>query len=268
MKIKSLLLITAPSGALLLSACSGSVKDTVKVGTIAGPETQLMQVAKKVAMKKYHLNVEIVTFNDYNTPNMALNDGSLDANAFQHLPFLKTQIKARSYKLAPVGKTFLYPMGLYSKKYKSLRDLPKGAEVAIPNDPSNESRALLLLQKGHLIKLFPGAGINATTHDIQHNYKHLNIVTLNAAQIPRGLPDVALAAINTNYAQPNGLSPKKALLVEGSDSPYVNLIVARTDNKNTKKIKELVEAFQSEAVIKEAKKLFGDYAIPGFKVKH
>lgn len=252
---------------LTLSSCSHKENaHTIRVGTIAGPETKLMQVAKKIALKKFGLHVKIITFTDYTIPNQALAEGQIDANAFQHYPFLLSQIQTHHYHLVSVGDTFLYPMGLYSQQLKQLSDLKNGAKIAIPNDPSNEARALLLLQKAGLIILKPNVSIDATTHDIVSNPRDLKIISLDAAQIPRALQDVSLAAINTNYAIPAGLSPSKALFEEKTDSPYMNLIVARAVDKNTKKIKELVEAYQSKPVELEAKKLFGDAAIAGFKV--
>lgn len=261
---KILLIITLT---FLLVGCSSSKEkpNEIKVGTIAGPETQLMEVAKKVALEKFGLHVHIVTFTDYNMPNVALADKAIDANAFQHMPFLLSQIKQHGYLFSVVGKTFLYPMALYSKMETKLSNLKPKSKIAIPNDPSNEARALLLLQSAGLITLKANVSINATTHDIAANPKQFQIISLDAAQLPRALNDVALAAINTNYAIPTGLSPSKnALFVEKSDSPYMNLIVARTDDKNKKKIKELVKAYQSSAVKAEAKKLFGDGAIAGF----
>ena len=202
-------------------------------------------------------------------PNQALADDDIDANAFQHYPYLLSQIKAHGYSFVAVGNTFLYPMGLYSRTVKTLSDLPVGAKIAVPNDPSNEARALLLLQKAGLIGLKAHVTIDATTHDIISNPKHFKIVALDAAQIPRVLEDVSLAAINTNYATPAGLSPaKNALYEEKTDSPYMNLIVARAADRNETKIKELVVAYQSKPVLLEAKKLFGDTAIAGFMVKH
>ena len=252
----------------LLTACSHKEKaNEVSVGTIAGPETELMDVAKKVALQQFGLHVKIITFTDYAIPNQALAEGEIDANAFQHYPFLLSQIKSHHYDLAAVGDTFLYPMGLYSKTIKQLSDLPLGARIGIPNDPSNEARALLLLQKAGLITLKPHVTINATTQDIASNPKHLKLVALDAAQLPRALQDVALAAINTNYAVPAGLSPSKSLFEEKIDSPYMNLIVARAGEKNKTKIKELVEAYQSEAVLSKAKELFGDAAVAGFKTR-
>jgi D-methionine transport system substrate-binding protein len=260
--------ISLAVGLLSLTACSHQEKaNEVRVGTIAGPETTLMSVAKKVALEKFGLHVKIITFTDYNTPNQALEDGEIDANAFQHYPFLLSQIQSRQYHLVPVGDTFLYPMGLYSKTIKQLSDLKPGAKIAIPNDPSNEARALLLLQKAGLITLKPNVTINATVEDIATNPSHYQFIALDAAELPRSLQDVSLAAINTNYAMPAGLSPSKdALFAEKKDSPYMNLIVARAVDKNATKIKELVEAYQSKPVLEKAQKLFGDGEIPGFTV--
>ena len=268
--MKKLFLIVLLAWSFLsLTACSKKEgPNTVSVGTISGPETKLMEVAKKVAKKCYGLHVKIVTFTDYNTPNVALSDGSLDTNAFQHMPYLESQIKEHGYKIISIGKTFLYPMGLYSKKIKKLSQLKNGAKIGIPNDPSNEARALLLLQSAKLITLRRDAGINATPLDVAKNPKHLQFIALDAAELPRALGDVSLAAINTNYAIPSGLSPSKdALYEESPNSPYTDIIAARTDEKGDKKVTELVAAFQSKAVFKEAKKLFHDGAIAGFVPK-
>lgn len=252
--------------ALGLSACKpAKTGNIIKVGTIDGPETQLMEAAKSVAQKKYGLDVEIVSFSDYNTPNAALNDGSIDANAFQTVPFLDAQEKQYGYKFVVAGNTFVYPMGIYSRKIKNIDQTPDHAKVAIPNDPSNEARALLLLEKANLIKLKPGAGVNATKLDIADNPKNLEITELEAPQLPRTLADVDLAVINTNFAVGAGLSPlKDAIFHEDKDSPYMNIIVVREKDKDDPRIKSLVDAFHSEEVKDEAKKLFGDGAIPGF----
>src|SRR3990167_7669231 len=138
---------------LVISCSSKESPNQISVGVVAGPESQIMEVAKEVALKKYGLHVKVVDFSDYVTPNTALAQGNIDANAYQHLPFLEAQIKANHYQMVPVGKTFLYPMGLYSKKIQSLSQLQDGAQIAVPNDPSNEARALLLLQKAGLIEL-------------------------------------------------------------------------------------------------------------------
>lgn len=267
---KLIAIITALVVMLGVSACQQQKTgpNTVTVGTIAGPETKLMQIAKVVAKNCYGLNVKIITFSDYNTPNVALSNGSLDANAFQHIPYLKSQIKQHGYKIVSVGKTFLYPMGIYSDSIKKLSQLKPGSKVGIPNDPSNEARALLLLQSAKLIRLKRGADINATPIDIAKNPKKLKFIALDAAELPRALNSVAIAVINTNYAIPAGLSPSKdALYEESTKSPYTNIIAARKDDANTKKIKELVRAFQSPEVVAEAKHLFGDGAIAGFVPK-
>lgn len=262
------LLLTLTLTPTLLSCSHKEKNNEVRVGTIAGPETKLMQVAQQVALQKFGLHVKIITFTDYTVPNQALEEGDIDANAFQHYPFLLAQIRAHGYSFASVGDTFLYPMGLYSRTIKSLSELQPDAKIAIPNDPSNEARALLLLQKAGLITLKPNITINATIQDVASNPHHYELVALNAAQLPRALEDVSLAAINTNYAIPADLSPAKdALFAEKADSPYMNLIVARAADRNAPKIKELVEAYQSEPVLSEAKKLFGDNAVPGFSVK-
>jgi D-methionine transport system substrate-binding protein len=246
----------------LLIACGSHDNNTLKVGTISGPETTLMEVAKNVAKEKYGLNVQIIEFTDYIQPNAALSDGSLDANMFQHQPYLDQQMKDRHYRLVAVGKTFVYPMGIYSNKIKSLKDMPMKSIVVIPNDPSNEGRALLLLQKAGLIKLKNGAALFATPVDIQDNPKQLTFTELDAAQLARSLPDVMLAVINTNYAIPAGLSPTRdAIFHEGPDSPYANIIVVRADEINDPRIKQLVAAFQTPEVADAAKKIFNDQAI-------
>lgn len=253
---------------LVVAACSSKKPNehAIVVGTISGPETQLMEVAKKVAAERYHLDVQIVPFSDYNAPNLALDDKSIDANAFQHQAFLDAQMKARGLKLIAIGKTFLYPMAVYSHTLKSIADVPNGAKVAIPNDPTNEGRALLLLQKAGLITLKSGVGVNATPIDIANNPKKLQFIELDAAELPRSLNDVSIAAITTTYAIPAGLSPlKDALIRESSQSSFVNLIVVRAQDKQNKKLQELVKAYQSPQVEAAARRLFGDAAIPGWK---
>lgn len=251
--------------AFLVTACETHDKNTLRVGTIAGPETQLMEVAKQVAKEKYGLNIKLIEFTDYIEPNTALNDGSIDANVFQHQPFLDQQIQDRKYKLIAIGKTFVYPMGIYSSKIKNLAALKKGALIAIPNDPSNEGRALLLLEKAKLIRLKPKTGLYATPVEIESNPKELQIKELDAAQLARSLPDVDVAIINTNYAIPAGLSLKDAIFHEKSDSPYANIIVIRQDELQDPRMKQLVESIQSPEVLKAAKDIFHDQAISAWQ---
>ncbi len=241
--------------------------NTIKVGVIAGPEVALMRVAQRVAKQRYGLNVKIVVFSDYNLPNTALADGSIEANAFQHQPYLESQVQAYGYKIAPVAKTFLYPMALYSAGIHKLSQLKQGAMVGIPNDPSNEARALLLLQSARLIRLRPHANINATPLDIVSNPKKLHFIALDAAELPRALNSLSLAAINTNYALAAGLLLSQHILFkEAINSPYVDIIAVRSNEVHLKKIRELIASYQSQPVIKKANTLFGDAAVPGFTI--
>ncbi|HAF51532.1 MAG TPA: methionine ABC transporter substrate-binding protein MetQ, partial [Leclercia adecarboxylata] len=215
----------------------------------------------------YGLDVELVTFNDYVLPNEALSKGDIDANAFQHKPYLDQQIKDRGYKLVAAGNTFVYPIAGYSKKIKSLEELQDGSQVAVPNDPTNLGRSLLLLQKVGLITLKDGVGLLPTVLDVTGNPKNLKIVELEAPQLPRSLDDaqIALAVINTTYASQINLTPAKdGIFVEDKDSPYVNLIVTREDNKDAENVKKFVQAYQSDEVYQEANKVFNGGAVKGW----
>lgn len=248
---------------LSLVACNKPDPNRLTIGTIAGPETELIDTAKKVAEKDYGLTVHIVEFNDYNLPNEALQDGSLDANVYQHLPYLKAAMLAHGYDLEAIGRTFVYPMGIYSKKYKSLNELPNNSIIAVPNDPSNEMRAFLLLEKSGLITLknTPNLGIP----ELDSNPKNLHFKEMDAAQLPRVLPDVAAAVINTTFALPAGLYPTKdALFTEGKDSPYANIVVIKRNSPKKPQLELFVKALNSEEVAKKAKQLFGDAAIPAW----
>jgi D-methionine transport system substrate-binding protein len=251
---------------LLLCSCGKHrAKNEIYVGTIAGPETELMEVAKQVAQDN-NLKITIVQFNDYALPNQALADGSIDANMFQHQPYLDATIKAKDFPITTIGKMFIYPMGLYSSKWKNINELKDKAIVAIPNDPTNETRALLLLQQGGLIKIKPHTTEIITLNDIAKNPKQLQFKELDAAQLPRVLPDVDIAAINTNYALQAGLSPSEnAILKEAASSPYANVLVVRTKEKSDPKFQELIKALHSEKVQEKAKELFKSEAIPAWK---
>ncbi|TAL65568.1 MAG: MetQ/NlpA family ABC transporter substrate-binding protein [Legionella sp.] len=246
-----------------LLACNKPSPNTLVIGTIAGPETELIETAKQVAEDKYGLTIKIVEFNDYNLPNEALKDGSLDANVYQHLPYLKASMRAHGYNLQAIGRTFVYPMGIYSKKFTKLSQIPRKAIIAIPNDPSNETRALLLLQKAGLITLTKSnLGV---LQDVAKNPKELQFKEMDAAQLPRVLPDVDAAVINTTFALPAGLSAtKNALYSEGKDSPYANIIVIRKDSQKKPQLQQFVKALNSEEVKQKAQELFGDTAIPAW----
>lgn len=253
----------------LLAACHSESKNQsseIRVGVVDGPEAEVMESIIPIAKEKFGLDVKLVKFSDYIGPNSALADGSLDINAFQTKPFLDETVKAKGYQLAIVGNTFLYPIGLYSKKYKKLEDVPEGSKIAIANDPSNEGRALLILEKANLIQLKKGVGILATVEDIQSNPKNLKIVTLEAPQLPRSLDDVAVSAINTNFAVPAGLNPTRdAIYVESKDSPYMNIFVSRTNNQSDEKIAKFIKAYQTKATIAKADEIFKGAAIAGFE---
>lgn len=249
---------------LLLVACGHQPKNKIiMIGAIAGPETELVQLAADLAHKNNGLDIKVIEFSDYNLPNAALQDGSLDANVYQHLPYLKAAMKAHGYDLVPIGKTFVYPTGIYSKKFKSLNDLPDHAVIALPNDPSNEVRALLLLEKAGLLKI--KSNPKGTIQDITSNPKQLQLKELDAAQLPRILDDVDAAIINTTFAIPAGLLPSRdALYIETKDSPYANLIVIRKNSKKREQLIQFVKAFQSEQVKRKAADLFGEGAIPAW----
>jgi D-methionine transport system substrate-binding protein len=220
----------------------------IKIGVTAGPHAQIMEVVKKIA-EKDGLKLQVVEFSDYIQPNAALASGDIDANSYQHLPYLEAQIKDRGYKFASIGYTITFPMGVYSKKAKSLAELKEGARVGIPNDPTNGGRALLLLQAKGLLKLKPNAGLKATPLDIADNPKKIKIVELDAAQLPRSLPDLDAAAINGNYAEAAGLNPvKDAMAIEDSKGPYANLIAVREQDKGKPWVAKLLKAYHSAEV--------------------
>lgn len=255
------------SAAFVTSFSAHADDKVIKVGTISGPDAQIWQVVEKVA-KREGLNVKVIEFNDYVQPNAALDAGDLDANSFQHQPYLDSQIKQRGYKIVNAGLTYISPLGVYSKKLKSLKDLPQGAKVTVPNDPSNENRALLLLQSQGVIKLKAGAGVNgnnATPLDVAENPKKIKLVELDAAQLPRTLADVNAAAINTNFALAAGLQPTKdAIALEDVHSPYANLIAVRAKDKDQPWVKKLVAAYQSEDVRQFLKNEFKGSVVPSF----
>ncbi|WP_374402884.1 MetQ/NlpA family ABC transporter substrate-binding protein [Niveibacterium sp.] len=233
----------------------------LKIGVTAGPHAQIFEVVKKVA-ERDGLKIQIVEFTDYVQPNAALAAGDLDANSYQHLPYLQQQIKDRGYKFAPVGYTVTYPIGIYSRKVKSLKDLKEGARVGIPNDPTNGGRVLKLLEAQGVLKLKLEAGLKATPLDIAENPKKLKIVELDAAQLPRSLEDLDAAAVNGNYAETAGLVPNRdAIALEGANGPYANLIAVRDEDKTKPWVGKLVKAYHSDEVKQFIKTTFKGNAI-------
>lgn len=220
----------------------------LKVGASPVPHSELLKQIKPV-LEAQGITLEIVEFTDYVTPNIALSEGEIDANFFQHTPYMESFAFEHSLDLVSAGAIHIEPLGLYSKKFSSADLIPSGAVIAIPNDPTNEGRALLLLQENGLIKLSAHATLEATESDIIENPLGLVFKPIDAAQLPRTLDDVDGAVINTNYALEASLNPvEDAVLLEGSESPYANIITVLSENLENDAIKKLVEALQSEAI--------------------
>lgn len=255
------------AGAALMAALlavPALAAQTIKIGVTPGTHEQVMEVVRDIAREK-GLDLEIVTFSDYILPNQALASGDLDANSFQHGPYLNQQIQDRGYDLVAVARNFIEPMGVYSRKHKKLEDLPQGAQVAIPNDPSNGGRALLLLQQKGIIEVDPARGLTPGILDITGNPKQLAFVEIDAAQLPRALQDVDAAAINTNYALEAGLNPlKDAIAIESPESPYANLIVVRREDENKPWVRTLIGSYQNDAVRKFIADTFKGAVVPAF----
>ncbi|MCJ8052951.1 MetQ/NlpA family lipoprotein [Shinella curvata] len=239
-------------------------KKDLKVGIISGEDEDVWRVVTAEAAKK-GLTIETVVFNDYTQPNEALERGEIDANAFQHLPYLENQIKTNGYKIVPVGYTGVWPIGLYSNKHKTLADLPEGAVVGVPNDPSNEGRALRVLQNEGLIKLKDGTGILATIADIAENPKKLEIKELDAGIVGRSVEDLDAAVVNTDWALKSGLTPENRIAQEPvADNPYRNFIAVREESKDEPWVKPLVEAYQNDAVKAEFDRVYKGTGISAY----
>lgn len=244
-----MLRLTTLVSALALSAAAAMAED-IKIGVTPGEHAEIMEEVAKLTAPK-GLNIEVIEFSDYVVPNQALDDGDLDANSFQHRPYMENQIKDRGFELVEIGTTITAPMGLYSDKIEDLAELPEGGKIAIPNDPTNGGRALLILQKFGLIKLADDTGLVPSTLDVTENEKDLQFLELDAAQLPRALADADVAIINTNYAISSGLDPKTdAIASEGADSPYVNIIAVRKGDEGAEWVQPLIEAYHSPEVKK------------------
>ena len=235
---KTLIASIAALAAVSFIAGCGDQKAAVPHGEILN--------AVKDQLAKEGVNVEIVEFTDYVQPNLALNDKSLDANYFQHKPYLDEFCKSRGLDLKSIGTVHLEPMAVYSSKIKDIKDLPDGAHVTIPNDPTNGGRALLVLQSAGLIKLRDGAPITATPQDIAENPKNLQFSELEAPQLPRSLEDSDIAVINMNFALEAKLDPKSAIYTESSDSPYANIVAVRAGDENRPELQKLMKALNSQ----------------------
>ncbi|MDG6480618.1 MetQ/NlpA family lipoprotein [Glaesserella parasuis] len=238
----------------------------IKVGVMSGPEHTVAEKAAQIAKEKYGLEVEFVLFNDYALPNTAVSKGDLDANAFQHKPYLDKDSASKGLdNLVIVGNTFVYPLAGYSKKIKNVAELQDGAVIAVPNDPSNLARALILLEKQGLIKLKDNTNLFSTSLDIVENQKNLKIQEVDTSVAAKALDDVDLAVVNNTYAGQVGLNATEhGVFVENKESPYVNIIVARKDNQASEAVQNFVKAYQTEEVFQEAQKHFKDGVVKGW----
>lgn len=258
----------------LLCGCRGcsntttqntSEKTEIRLGVIDGPEAELWTQVKTIAQAEHGLTITLVIFNDYVTPNLALNDKSIDANAYQHAPYLLEMVQSRGLTLHAAGNTFIFPLAAYSKKITSVDQLRPGAKVAIPNDPSNGGRALILLHKQGLIELADPNKLLPTPRDIVKNPLSLKLIELDAALLPRALADTELAIINTTFAGSAGLLPSKdGLFLEGRDSNYVNIVAVRTADKDAVWVGKLLRSLQCKRVAKAAEKIFEGAVVVGW----
>ena len=223
-------------------------ESVLTVGATPEPHAAILNLIAD-DLKKEGITLKVTEFTDYVTPNDAVESGQIDANFFQHVPYMESFNKEKGYHLVSVAGIHVEPLAVYSKKFKAIAAIPAGATIAIPNDPTNEGRALLLLQSGGLIKIDEKAGLTATPQNVTENAKKFKFKEIEAASLPRVLDDVDAAVINGNYALPAGLAAKKdGLLVEGADSPYVNIITVKAGNENDPRILALVKAVKSQKV--------------------
>ncbi|MCI6085475.1 MetQ/NlpA family ABC transporter substrate-binding protein [Selenomonas sp.] len=244
---------------------SSSGAKTLKVGATAVPHAEILEQAKPLLAKE-GIDLQIVEFNDYVQPNLALNDKELDANYFQHEPYLKNFIdEHKEVKLVNAAGVHIEPMGIYSHKVKKLDELQDGASIAIPNDPTNGGRSLLLLEKAGLLKLKEGVGEKATVQDIVENPKHLKFQEVEAAQVPRTLDDVDAAIINSNFAMQVPLDPTKdAMFIEDSTSPYVNIIAVRAGDESRPEIQALIKVLHSDEIKNFINEKYKGAVVPAF----
>ncbi len=260
----SLAVVAAGCGGDDKKAASGDKKVTLKVGATAVPHAEILNDIKP-ALAKEGVDLQIIEFSDYVKPNLALNDKELDANFFQHEPYLDTFVSERKLALVSAGKVHIEPMGIYSKTIKNLQDIPNGAKIAIPNDPSNGGRALALLESAKLLKLKDGVGVKATVGDITQNDKKLKIVEIEAALLPRSMDDTDLSVINSNFAMEAKLNPvKDSLFTEPKESPYANIVAVRKGDESRPEIQKLMKALQSPEVKKFIEEKYKGAVVPAF----
>lgn len=250
-------------GFMLVWTASAASAAPLQIGVSAGPYGEILEYAGTIAARE-GLEVKVVEFTDWTMPNAALASGDLDANNFQHQPYLDNQIKQHGYDLVVVAKSIVVPMGIYSSKYAELRDIPKGHSISIPNDPTNGARALFLLQRAGLLVLRDDPPLDATIADIKDNPRGLKLVELDAAQLPRSLDDVAASVVTLNYAVKAGLDPKKALLLEDNSSQWNLVWVARRDHAGDPRLARLIQIYQSPEVVQFIEEKFQGTILPAW----
>ncbi|SBW10298.1 DL-methionine transporter subunit; periplasmic-binding component of ABC superfamily [uncultured Eubacteriales bacterium] len=269
--MKKKLSALALTAALLISALSGcstagKSATTIKVGATPAPHAEVLEVAKEI-LAKQNITLEIQVFDDYVLPNTALEEGDLDANYFQHITYLNGFNEEHGTHLVSVANIHYEPFAIYPGQTASLADLKDGDKIAVPNDGTNEARALLLLEAQGLLKLKEGVGLSATKLDIAENPHNYDIVEMEAKLLPSALPDVAVAIINGNYALGAGLTSDQALVFEDaakSAEPYVNVLAVKEGNEDNEAIKALVKALQSDEVKKFMEEKYGSAVVPAF----
>jgi len=244
-----------------------STERVVKIGVVG--ENNEVWTPVTEALKKEGVRIELVKFGEYVLPNRALEDGEIDLNAFQHYAYLNNEINTKGYKLSPIGETLLAPLGLYSRKVKSVSEIKAGDKIAIPNDLVNEGRALRVLEKAGLIKIPEAAGPTPALTDITDNPLKLEFVEVEAAQTPRLLPDVAASIINGGHAVDAGLNPERDSIAlerqsEGGQNPYINIIAARTVDKDNPLYQRIVQEYHTDAVRTVIQTVYKGAYIPAF----
>ena len=267
--------LSVAMASLLMLGCGGDSKKAaapaanavkkvvVKVGATPVPHAELLNFVKP-QLAKEGVDLQVIEFTDYVKPNLSLADKELDANFFQHVPFLEKTCQERNLKLTVLDKVHIEPMGCYSKKFKDIKSLPQGAKVAIPNDPTNGGRSLMLLEAAGLLKLKEGKGIPATPHELAATPKNLKLIEVESATLPRALDDTDLAVINSNFAMEAKLNPVKDSLFIEKDSPYANVIAVRTGDEKRPELVKLAKALKTPEVKKFIEDKYKGAVVPAF----
>ena len=275
MKKKLISALVLASIAAFAAGCGGGDKKAeapkeapknvkLKIGATAVPHAEILNFIKG-NLAKDGVDLEIIEFSDYVKPNLSLNDKELDANFFQHIPYLESFAAERKLPLVSAGSVHIEPMGIYSKTIKDIKDVPNGAKIAIPNDPTNGGRALSILEAAKLLKLKEGVGVNGTVGDITGNDKKLKIIEIEAALLPRALDDTDLSVINSNFAMEAKLNPTKdSLFTEPKESPYANVVAVRKGDEKRPEIVKLMKALTTPEVKKFIEEKYKGAVVPAF----